>query len=479
MKTATIIGLKAASVDVEVAVVGSFPAFDIVGLPEQSVRETRVRVRSAIREAGFPFPDRRVIANLAPAGVEKDGCAMDLALALGILEQTGVVTMELGDMLVFGELSLTGQLRPVRGATAMALLAKERGWGIICPAQNAREVAIVGGVQVWTASTLAELVERMEGGEERWFDSAYTLGPAHPADRGREPCWSDVRGQEGAKRALEIAVVGGFSVKLNGCPGTGKTMLARRLPTIMPMMDPDEVVETTNILSVAGLLGQGASPTMQRPFRAPHHTCSTTALVGGGQRWRPGELTLATNGILLLDEIAEFPAASIAAIKDSLERKQLLVGRGREPSVIPVKTLVVVGSNPCPCGWKDSALHRCSCSEKACETYALRASRLPTDIEVSLAPLPPRMLRDMARGQTSAEVRDRIVEAMARTMPEWEQDAAERLNNTFHGNGRLRAVAIAIARLDGVPVHHGAVIEAAALCGLLNDAVIAAASGQE
>lgn len=413
VKSAALLGVDAMPVDVEVTVTGSFPSFDTVGLPEQSVREARVRVRSAIREAGLAFPKRRVIVNLAPADLRKDGTFFDLPVALAVLVCGGDLAAEVLDgWVVVGELSLSGELRPVRGVLAVAEMAKRCGLrGVICALGNAPEVAVVAGVEVRAARRLDELVSCLQGAP---WPSVVPFEQTSTARRA--PCWSDVRGQSHAKRALEVAAAGGHNALLSGTPGCGKTMLARRLPSILPPLSDVEALAVTKIHSVAGLLPRGVALLRERPFRAPHHTGSAVSLVGGGSVPRPGEVSLAHHGVLFLDELPEFPRAVVESLRQPLEDREITVARTRQIVRFPCAVMLVASLNPCPCGWLGSLTHPCSCSAAAVERYQARLSgplldRI--DLQVELLPLPPRLLRDAHPGETSERVRERVERARA------------------------------------------------------------------
>ena len=386
--------------------------FEIVGLPDAAVKESRDRVRAAVKSCGFAFKPGRTTVNLAPAGTRKGGTAYDLPIFLSVLAATEQLEPLPEDSAFIGELSLGGALRPVSGALSMALAAERAGLRrIFVPAANASEAAFADGIEVYGAETVAEVLAHLTG-EATLIRAQEEFSPALLLDS--VPDFADVKGQEDVKRALEVAVAGGHNVLLSGPPGAGKSMLAGRLPGIFPLMTREEMLETTEIHSIAGLTGAENPVVAVRPFRAPHHTVSPAGLSGGGPNPRPGEISLAHNGVLFLDELPEFDRDALEVLRQPLETGEVTISRAAGAETYPSRFMLICAMNPCKCGWYGHPSGRCTCSESAVRAYRQRISgplldRM--DITLKVRSLEYDELRAIPNGERSADIRARVERA--------------------------------------------------------------------
>ncbi|MCB9594986.1 MAG: YifB family Mg chelatase-like AAA ATPase [Sandaracinaceae bacterium] len=465
-----VVGVEARAVDVEVHLANGLPGFEIVGLPETAVRESRVRVRAAILNSGFELPPRRAVLNLAPADLKKRGASLDLAIAVALLGACGrCAPNRLEETFLFGELSLTGELRSARGLIPQLVCARERGLrSAIVPRAQLEEASLVDGIDCRGAGDLAGAVAHLGG--ELELPVASGDGPQVATHASAD--LADVQGQDTAKRALEIAAAGNHHLLMVGPPGAGKTMLARRLPGILPRPSREEALSLVAIASAAGL---GVGRIVRRPFRAPHHTASTAALTGGGDPIRPGEVTLAHGGVLFLDELPEFARPAIESFRTIMERGEVIVSRAKGRERMPAGALVVAAMNPCPCGFDEDPTRLCRCTPARIERYRARVSGPILDrfdLHVHLPKVELRSLHGGTPGESSQLVRARVELARGRLESEGLRsdrsvgelldslpgesrelmiDAAEAMGLSMRGVARATRVAVTIAALDDRP----------------------------
>ena len=390
--------------------------FYLVGLPDSAVKESHERIISALQVNGYKFPTCQIIVNMSPADIRKEGSAYDLPLAIGILSATGTITSnKLDRYLIMGELSLDGGLQPIKGALPVAIAAREQGFeGLILPKQNAREAAVVNHLDVYGVENITEVIEFLNG--QRTLEPTlvntredfYRNQTEFPFD------FADVKGQENVKRALEVAAAGGHNLIMVGSPGSGKSMMAKRLPSILPPLSLAESLETTKIHSVAGKLSKETSLIATRPFRSPHHTISQVAMVGGGATPQPGEISLAHNGVLFLDELPEFSRAVLEVLRQPLEDRHITISRAKYTLDYPASFMLVASMNPCPCGYYNHPTRPCVCSPGQVQRYLNRISgplldRI--DIQIEIVPVPFEKISETVPGESSAVIRERVIAA--------------------------------------------------------------------
>lgn len=414
--TATVIGLNAYEVSVETDVQNGLPAFSVVGLPDTAVNEARDRVRSAVKNSGFSFPNRKIIINLAPADLKKAGTGFDLPIAMGIIIEEGVLEQEVTkDYAFIGELSLDGNLRGVRGILPVVIGLKEIGIkNVIVPADNVKEAALIDGINVFGAQCLGDVVNHFIESPLKIFKTDADLFLKN-SNETFEYDFKDVKGQQKAKRALEIAAAGGHNLLMTGSPGSGKTLMAKCFASILPPLEFSEALELTKIYSICGLLSKEEPLMTKRPFRAVHHTASANGIIGGGSNPMPGEITLAHRGVLFLDEMVEFPRSVLEVLRQPLEDGEIVISRAKHSIKYPAKFMLLGAMNPCPCGYKGDREKQCTCSDFMVNRYLAKLSgplldRI--DLQINVPRLTAKELLNIdENAESSFEIRKRVIKA--------------------------------------------------------------------
>ncbi len=403
-----IFGIETFLVKIEVDISNGFPGFDIVGLPDASVKESRNRVRSALRNCGFDMPDGQITVNLAPADIKKEGSVYDLPILIALLKYAGYISADIDDSVFIGELSLAGEVRGIRGVLPMTIKAKEMGFrSIFVPYDNRNEGAAINGIDVYPVRNLHEISGHLRG--KKMISPAIVEKKNDNITYGFD--FSQVKGQSKAKRAIEIAASGMHNILMVGPPGSGKSMLAKRIPSILPDMSFEEAVETTKIHSIAGMLGSEDGLVMKRPFRAPHHTVSPAGLSGGGSVPRPGEVSLAHNGVLFLDEFPEFSRAAMEVLRQPIENGEITISRVSGTLSYPCDIMLVAAMNPCPCGYFSHPARECICTKKAITRYLSKVSGPMLDridIHIEVPPVEFNELNSESEEESSAEIKKRV-----------------------------------------------------------------------
>ncbi len=410
INTGAVCGLEGKSVIVEADFSNGLPSFDIVGLPDTAVKESKERVRSAIKNSSFQFPAKHAVINLAPADLKKEGTQFDLPIAIAILAGTGQLNCKMDDCMFIGELGLSGELRGVNGVLSLVCSAKENGLKkIFVPVENVEEATLAGGIDVLGARCLADVYSHLTG--EKLIEPALCDIDALFGEKSTYDIdFSDVRGQLALRRGVELCVSGGHNLLLIGTPGSGKSMIAQRIPTILPDMTLDEAIEVTKIYSIAGELSAGENLIAQRPFRSPHHSASAVSIVGGGSKAKPGEISLAHNGVLFLDEFPEYKKDVIESMRQPLEDKRITVSRSAATYTYPCNAMLVVALNPCKCGYYGDGSGKCRCSESEVRKYLGKISGPMLDridIQLEAAPVKYTDLKAM-KGESSADIKKRV-----------------------------------------------------------------------